>query len=145
MPTEPATSPLQIPRSKWYSTFSTASVAARPADIGFSHFPAQGDLIYLLCRATGAPRAVEFATSLGVSLLHFAAAVRDNGGGTVTGSEIVPEKATTARCNLTDAGLASEALTCRCLHMFLVSHVSQDVAARRSSGWAASLVPRRVK
>jgi predicted O-methyltransferase YrrM len=32
--------------------------------------------------------------------------VRDNGGGTVIGSEIVPEKAQTARGNLADAGLA---------------------------------------
>ncbi|QYN32362.1 class I SAM-dependent methyltransferase [Pseudonocardia sp. DSM 110487] len=75
------------------------------ADIGFSIRPEQGDLIYLLCRATGATRVVEFATSIGVSTIYFAAAVRDNGGGTVIGSEIVPEKAATARRNLADAGL----------------------------------------
>ncbi|MGW1028829.1 O-methyltransferase [Streptomyces sp. NPDC002577] len=76
------------------------------ADIGFSIHPGQGDLIYLLCRAIGATRVVEFATSIGVSTIYFAAAVRDNGGGTVIGSEIVPEKAATARRNLADAGLA---------------------------------------
>lgn len=75
------------------------------ADIGFSIHPDQGDLIYLLCRAVGATRVVEFATSLGVSTIYFAAAVRDNGGGTVIGSEIVPEKAAAARRNLADAGL----------------------------------------
>jgi len=32
--------------------------------------------------------------------------VRDNGGGTVIGSEIVPAKVATARRNVTDAGLA---------------------------------------
>jgi predicted O-methyltransferase YrrM len=53
----------------------------------------------------GATRVVEFATSIGVSTIYFAAAVRDNGGGTVIGSEIVPEKAATARRNLADAGL----------------------------------------
>jgi hypothetical protein len=76
------------------------------ADRAFPIHPDQGDLIYLLCRATGATRVVEFATSLGISTIYFAAAVRDNGGGMVIGSEIVPEKVTAAGQNLTDAGLA---------------------------------------
>jgi predicted O-methyltransferase YrrM len=76
------------------------------AQYGFSIHPAQGELIYLLCRAIGAKRVVEFATSVGFSTLYFAAAVRDNGGGTVVGSEIVPKKVATARRNLVDAGLA---------------------------------------
>jgi predicted O-methyltransferase YrrM len=76
------------------------------ADFGFSIHPAQGDLIYLLCRAQGAKRVAEFATSVGMSALYFAAAVRDNGGGSVIGSELVPEKIATARRNLMAAGLA---------------------------------------
>ena len=76
------------------------------AAYGFSIFPEQGDLIYLLCRAQRATRVAEFATSLGFSTLYFAAAVRDNGGGLVIGSELVPEKVQTARRNLADAGLA---------------------------------------
>ena len=76
-------------------------------EFGFSIHPAQGDLIYLLCRALGAQRVVEFATSIGMSTLYFAAAIRDNGGGTVIGSEIVPEKLRVARRNLAAAGLAA--------------------------------------
>ncbi|HTW90009.1 MAG TPA: class I SAM-dependent methyltransferase [Candidatus Binataceae bacterium] len=76
------------------------------AEHGFSIHPAQGDLIYLLCRSIGAKRVVEFATSVGMSTLYFAAAVRDNGGGTVIGSEIVPAKIAIAQRNLADAGLA---------------------------------------
>jgi predicted O-methyltransferase YrrM len=76
------------------------------ADYGFSIHPEQGELIYLLCRAQRATRVAEFATSVGMSALYFAAAVRDNGGGTVIGSELVPEKVTTARRNLVAAGLA---------------------------------------
>jgi predicted O-methyltransferase YrrM len=76
------------------------------ASVGFSIHPEQGDLIYVLCRALGARRVVEFATSVGMSTLYFAAAMRDNGGGTVIGSEIVPEKVAAARRNLEDAGLA---------------------------------------
>jgi len=76
------------------------------ADYGFSIAPEQGELIYLLCRAQGAKRVAEFATSVGMSTIYFAAAVRDNGGGRVIGSELVPAKIATARRNLTEAGLA---------------------------------------
>jgi predicted O-methyltransferase YrrM len=76
------------------------------AGYGFSIHPEQGELIYVLCRALGARRAAEFATSVGMSTLYLAAALRDNGGGTVIGSEIVLEKAAAARRNLEDAGLS---------------------------------------
>ncbi|WP_024506478.1 class I SAM-dependent methyltransferase [Bradyrhizobium sp. ARR65] len=75
------------------------------ADYGFSIHPDQGDLIYLLCRGMGARRVVDFATSVGMSALYFAAAMRDNGGGLVIGSELVAAKVAAARANLTDAGL----------------------------------------
>jgi hypothetical protein len=78
-------------------------------DSPFPIHPDQGDLMYLLCRATGAARVAEFATSLGVSTLYLTAAVRDNGGGIVIGSEIVPAKAAAARANLAAAGLDSYA------------------------------------
>jgi predicted O-methyltransferase YrrM len=79
------------------------------AEYGFSIVPEQGDLIYLLCRGLRATRVVEFATSVGMSTLYFAAAVRDNGGGKVIGSELVPAKVVTARHNLADAGLSDYA------------------------------------
>src|SRR5205809_3397582 len=40
-----------------------------------------GKLLYLLARATGARAIVEFGMSFGLSTLHLAAALRDNGGG----------------------------------------------------------------
>jgi predicted O-methyltransferase YrrM len=79
------------------------------AEYGFSILPEQGDLIYLLCRGMKATRVVEFATSFGMSTLYFAAAMRDNGGGVVIGSELVPAKAAVAKRNLADAGLADYA------------------------------------
>ncbi len=78
------------------------------ADFGFSIHPEQGDLIYLLCRALKATRVAEFATSIGMSTLYFAAAVRDNGGGVVIGSEIVPEKLAVAHRNIETAGLSDQ-------------------------------------
>lgn len=79
------------------------------ADYGFSIAPEQGELLYVLCRAIGATRVVDFATSVGMSALYFAAAMRDNGGGLVIGSELVPSKVAQARRNLQDAGLSSYA------------------------------------
>lgn len=67
---------------------------------------AQGWLIYLLCRSLGATRVAEFGTSHGVSTLYLAAAVRDNGGGVVIGTEIEPVKIQAAKANFAEAGLA---------------------------------------
>jgi predicted O-methyltransferase YrrM len=69
----------------------------------------QGELLYVLARAIGARRVVEFATSMGFSTVYLARAVRDNGGGIVVGSELLPEKARRARERLADAGLAEYA------------------------------------
>ncbi|WP_063684203.1 O-methyltransferase [Bradyrhizobium stylosanthis] len=79
------------------------------AEQGFSIHPEQGELIYLLCRGLRATRVAEFATSVGMSTLYFAAALRDNGGGTVIGSEIVPAKVEAAKRNLAEAGLVDYA------------------------------------
>lgn len=68
--------------------------------------PDKGQLCYLLCRATGARRVLELGTSFGVSTLYLAAAVRDNGGGLVIGTENEPQKAAAARANFAAAGLA---------------------------------------
>ncbi|HEX3770530.1 MAG TPA: class I SAM-dependent methyltransferase [Polyangiaceae bacterium] len=68
--------------------------------------PATARLLYMLARATGARSIVEFGTSFGISTLHMAAALRDNGGGLLIGTELEANKVTQARANLTAAGLA---------------------------------------
>ena len=65
-----------------------------------------GRLLYLLARARRAQSIVEFGTSFGISTLFLAAALRDNGGGKLVGSEFEPEKAARARQHLTEGGLA---------------------------------------
>ena len=84
---------------------SVDSDPALHAEAGYSLSPDQGELLYLWARSLGATRVVDFATSIGVSAIYLAAAVRDNGGGVVIGSELVPEKAEAARLNLAEAGL----------------------------------------
>ena len=64
-----------------------------------------GTLLYMLARSSGARTIVEFGTSFGISTLHLAAALRDNGGGRLITSEFEPSKVTRARANLTAGGL----------------------------------------
>jgi predicted O-methyltransferase YrrM len=68
--------------------------------------PETGRLLYMLARAGRVRAIVEFGTSFGISTLHLAAALRDNGGGRLITTEFEPSKAARARRNLEAAGLA---------------------------------------
>lgn len=76
------------------------------ADFGLPVSRETGRLLYMLARSTGARSIVEYGTSFGLSTLHLAAALRDNGGGQLLGSEFEPSKVSRARTNLAEAGLA---------------------------------------
>lgn len=65
-----------------------------------------GKLLYLLARSVRARNIVEFGTSFGISTLHLAAALRDNGGGRLIGSEFERSKVARARKNLGAGGLS---------------------------------------
>jgi predicted O-methyltransferase YrrM len=65
-----------------------------------------GVLLYMLARSSDARTIVEFGTSFGISTLHLAAALRDNGGGRLIGSEFEPSKVARSREHLAAAGLA---------------------------------------
>jgi len=64
-----------------------------------------GALLYMLARSSAARTIVEFGTSFGISTLHLAAALRDNGGGHLITSEFETSKVVRARDNLTAGGL----------------------------------------
>jgi predicted O-methyltransferase YrrM len=64
-----------------------------------------GALLYMLARSSRARTIVEFGTSFGISTLHLAAALRDNGGGRLITSEFEPSKAARAKHNLAAGGL----------------------------------------
>jgi predicted O-methyltransferase YrrM len=68
--------------------------------------PAYGRFLYAIARARKASRIVEFGTSMGISTIYLAAALRDNGGGQLIGSELEPSKVARACANLEAAGLA---------------------------------------
>lgn len=65
-----------------------------------------GRFLYIVARSISATRIVEFGTSYGVSTIYFAAALRDNGGGLVIGSEFEKSKVAKANQQLAEAGLS---------------------------------------
>jgi predicted O-methyltransferase YrrM len=68
--------------------------------------PEYGRFLYAIARATQAKRIVEFGTSMGISTIYLAAALRDNGGGRLIGSELEQAKVARAREHVEAAGLA---------------------------------------
>ncbi len=68
--------------------------------------PEGGRLLYTLVRSSRPAVVVEFGTSFGISTIHLAAAVRDNGTGRVVSTELNAAKVARARANLAEAGLA---------------------------------------
>ncbi|GAA0706930.1 O-methyltransferase [Dyella marensis] len=62
-------------------------------------------LLYMLARSTRAKTIVEFGTSFGISTLHMAAALRDNGGGRLITTEFEPAKVARAREHLKAGGV----------------------------------------
>lgn len=76
------------------------------ADNFLSVSPEFGRFLYMCARSCKAKRIVEFGSSMGISALYMAAALRDMGGGVLIGTELEPSKAQRAQANLTAAGLA---------------------------------------
>jgi predicted O-methyltransferase YrrM len=100
------------------ATISAQEVARRAASADHRAFymsakeyhlavsPETARLLYMLARSSGARAVVEFGTSFGISTLHLAAALKDNGGGHLIGSEFEPSKVVRARNNMRAANLS---------------------------------------
>src|SRR6201995_3512736 len=59
--------------------------------------PESGRLLYALVRATRPNTVVEFGMSFGISAIHLASAVRDNGSGRVVSTELSETKIAAAK------------------------------------------------
>jgi predicted O-methyltransferase YrrM len=101
LPAEERTALMDSARSADYQAFYTR---AREFHLAVSR--QTGSLLYLYARMIKARSIVEFGTSFGVSTLHLAAALRDNGGGLLISTEFEPSKVIAARRNIDAAGLA---------------------------------------
>jgi predicted O-methyltransferase YrrM len=82
------------------------SYSTRAKDIYLAVSRETAVLLYMLARNARARSIVEFGTSFGISTLHLAAALKDNGGGRLIGSEFEPSKVVRARENIAAAGLS---------------------------------------
>ena len=86
---------------------STGQRAELMRDVYMPISPDVGRLLYVLARSRSAETIVEFGTSLGISGIHLAAALRDAGGrGRLVTTEFDAIKAERARENFRSAGLA---------------------------------------
>ncbi|AQT81472.1 methyltransferase [Mycolicibacterium litorale] len=86
------------------------SASAQERADAFSDFylpvtPESGRLLYSLVRASRPQTVVEFGMSLGLSTIHLACAVRDNGSGRVMTTELSATKVTAAKATFADLGL----------------------------------------
>jgi predicted O-methyltransferase YrrM len=101
---------MQIPAAERAALMSSKTdyrdFYARMKDVHLAVSRETAALLYMLARSTGARTIVEFGTSFGISTLHLAAALRDNGGGRLITSEFEPSKVAHARENFIVGGLA---------------------------------------
>jgi predicted O-methyltransferase YrrM len=100
-----ATSPEQR-QAQMRSTTHYREFYGRVKDFYLAVSPDTAQLLYILARSTRARSIVEFGTSFGISTIHLAAALRDNGGGRLIGSEFETAKVAKARENLQTACLS---------------------------------------
>ena len=72
----------------------------RMKDFHLAVSPATAHLLYMLARASKARSIVEVGTSFGISTLHLAATLRDNGGGRLVSTEFEASKIAKAQANI---------------------------------------------
>jgi predicted O-methyltransferase YrrM len=100
----------QMPRLRdMRGQLSSARTAQERADAMSAFYipitPEAGRLLYSLVRATRPATIVEFGMSFGISALHLASAVRDNGTGRVVTTELSADKIAAAKQTFTETGL----------------------------------------
>jgi len=100
--------PVLRERRDEFQRLSKASIQERADAFGDFYIPVTpeaGRLLYLLVRGTRPATVVEFGMSFGISALHLASAVRDNGSGRVVTTELSVAKIASAKRTFADAGL----------------------------------------
>jgi predicted O-methyltransferase YrrM len=95
-------------RSGDFERLATASAQERAdalSDFYLPVTPEAGRLLYSLVRAARPSMIVEFGMSLGISAIHLASAVRDNGSGRVVTTELSTAKVAKAKTTFAETGL----------------------------------------
>lgn len=110
-------------------------------DIYMPVSPDAGRLLYALVRGCRPETVVEFGTSFGISTIHLAAAVTDNGSGRVVTTELSDRKATAARQNLEQAGLAGVVTILQGDALETLASVTGPVGLVLLDGWKELYLP----
>ncbi|HVQ98013.1 MAG TPA: class I SAM-dependent methyltransferase [Mycobacterium sp.] len=100
--------PLLRDRRDEFQRLRTASIQERADAFGDFYIPVTpeaGRLLYLLVRGARPATVVEFGMSFGISALHLASAVRDNGSGRVVTTELNAAKIASAKRTFAEVGL----------------------------------------
>ena len=87
------------------SSASAQERADAMSDLYIPVTPEAGRLLYSLVRATRPTTVVEFGMSFGISAIHLASALRDNGTGQLVTTELSAAKIAAARRTFTETGL----------------------------------------
>ncbi|MCW2690596.1 MAG: putative O-methyltransferase [Mycobacterium sp.] len=102
----------QLPRLRdhggQFAHLASASAQERADALSEIYMPvtaAAGRLLYALVRAARPTAVVEFGMSFGISAIHLASAVRDNGSGRVVTTELSAAKIAAAKQNFAETGL----------------------------------------
>lgn len=91
-----------------FERLSSASAQERAdafSDLYIPVTPEAGRLLYALVRATRPTTVVEFGMSFGISAIHLASALRDNGTGRLVTTELSATKIAAARRTFAETGL----------------------------------------
>jgi predicted O-methyltransferase YrrM len=97
--------------------------------------PGAGRLLYSLIRSAAPQTVVEFGMSFGISTLHLAAAVRDNGHGRVFTTELSESKIASATATFAEAGVSDLITVLQGDAMVTLATVDAPVGLVLLDGW----------
>ena len=123
------------------TTASAQERADAAAEIYMPISPDTGTLAYSLVRAVRPEVVVEFGMSYGISTVHLAAAVRDNGRGLVYTTEMSTRKVAAARETFSTAGLADSITILEGDALETLAQVAGEIGFVLLDGWKELYVP----
>ncbi|MFW0787662.1 class I SAM-dependent methyltransferase [Gordonia sp. CPCC 206044] len=122
-------------------TGSAAERAEQAQDIYMPVSPVGAQMMYSLIRATRPEIVVEFGMSYGISTLHLAAAVRDNGFGRVYTTELSAKKIAAASSTFVEAGLDDVVTILEGDALETLATIDGDVGFVFLDGWKEMYLP----
>nr|MDT0525794.1 class I SAM-dependent methyltransferase [Streptomyces sp. DSM 41633] len=111
------------------------------SDIYMPVTPEAGRLLYSLVRATKPAIIVEFGMSFGLSALHLASAVRDNGSGRVYTTELSATKIASAKQTFAETGLDDVITVLEGDALETLKSVTGDIGFVLLDGWKELYLP----